>query len=104
MSVFKTNVVGVSNVVQAFLPLLHKSDGIKKIMNMSSILGSISAMEDGNGWGFGSSYCVSKAAVNMMTKMMSNALAKDNFIVYASHPGWCDTGKLNIEKIIHDSN
>ncbi|KAI8878490.1 4-dihydrotrisporin dehydrogenase [Backusella circina FSU 941] len=92
VNVFKTNVVGVSNVVQGFLPLLRKSgDGVKKIMNMSSILGSIAAMEDGSGWGFGSSYCVSKAAVNMMTKMMSNALAKENFIVYASHPGWCDT-------------
>ncbi|KAI8890371.1 4-dihydrotrisporin dehydrogenase [Backusella circina FSU 941] len=93
INVFKTNVCGVTNVTQEFLPLLRKSgqDKIKKIMNISSLHGSISKMQDGNGNGYGSAYCISKAALNMVTKMLSNELAKENFIVYSSTPGWCQT-------------
>jgi NAD(P)-dependent dehydrogenase (short-subunit alcohol dehydrogenase family) len=48
-------------------------------------------MEDANGWGFGVAYCVSKASVNMLTKMTANKLSKENFVVFASHPGWVKT-------------
>lgn len=93
MKIFETNVAGVSEVLKAFLPLLRKrgQDQTKKILNMSSMLGSIADMETGDGLGFGSAYCVSKAAVNMLTKMFANQLAKENFIIYASHPGWVKT-------------
>lgn len=90
---FETNVVGVNEVTKAFVPLLRKrgQDQLKKILNMSSILGSISNMSDASGWGFSVPYCVSKAALNMLTKMTANKLVKENIIVYASHPGWCQT-------------
>ncbi|KAG2208752.1 hypothetical protein INT47_007851 [Mucor saturninus] len=93
MKIFETNVAGVSEVLKAFLPLLRKrgQDQTKKVLNMSSMLGSIADMETGDGLGFGSAYCVSKAAVNMLTKMFANQLAKENFIIYASHPGWVKT-------------
>lgn len=55
------------------------------------MLGSIAQMETGDGFGFGSVYCVSKAGLNMLTKMFACQLAKENFIVYSSHPGWVKT-------------
>lgn len=91
--VFDTNLVAVNEITKAFVPILRKrgQDQIKKILNMSSILGSIGQMEDADGWGFGLAYCVSKASVNMLTKMTANKLSKENFVVFASHPGWVQT-------------
>jgi NAD(P)-dependent dehydrogenase (short-subunit alcohol dehydrogenase family) len=93
MNVFETNVVGVSNVTEAFLPLLRKSgeDKTKKILNMSSIFGSIAVIASINPSSQGAAYAVSKSALNMLTKMTATLLAKENFIVYASHPGWVKT-------------
>ncbi|KAL7317199.1 hypothetical protein PS15m_003586 [Mucor circinelloides] len=92
-NVFNTNLVAVNEVTKAFVPILRKrgQDQVKKILNMSSILGSIGQMEDADGWGFGVAYCVSKAALNMLTKMTANKLGKENFVVFASHPGWVST-------------
>jgi NADP-dependent 3-hydroxy acid dehydrogenase YdfG len=53
MKVFETNVAAVSEVNQVFLPILYKrgQDKTKKILNMSSILGSLANMEIGDGLG-----------------------------------------------------
>lgn len=93
VNVFNTNVVAVADVTTAFLPLLRQrgQENTKKILNMSSILGSISQINAINPTGRGSAYSVSKAALNMLTKLTANQLAEENFIVYASHPGWVKT-------------
>lgn len=93
MNVFETNVVGVANVTEAFLPLLRKrgQDKVKKILNMSSIIGSISVINAINPTSRAAAYAVSKAALNMFTKLNANLLAKDNILSYASHPGWVRT-------------
>ncbi|KAI8981043.1 hypothetical protein BDB01DRAFT_724285 [Pilobolus umbonatus] len=94
MKLFETNVCGVSDVTQAFLPLLRKNnskDKRKKVLNMSSILGSIADTEQSDGTGFGSSYAVSKCALNMVTKLLANHLKDDNVVVFSSHPGWVKT-------------
>ncbi|KAI8884077.1 4-dihydrotrisporin dehydrogenase [Backusella circina FSU 941] len=93
LRVFETNVCGVNDVTLAFLPLLRKSSAeVKKIINVSSRLGSIGLSTTGGIEGlFGSAYCVSKAGLNMMTKMFSNALANESFIVMSIHPGWVKT-------------
>ncbi|KAL9552883.1 hypothetical protein MBANPS3_003557 [Mucor bainieri] len=93
MHVLHTNVVGTSNVTKEFLPLLQKrgKDHVKKIVNISSLLGSIALVNQASPTGIRPSYNISKAALNMYTKMLSNNLAKDNFIVYSSHPGWVKT-------------
>ncbi|KAI9485444.1 MAG: hypothetical protein EXX96DRAFT_603775 [Benjaminiella poitrasii] len=90
---FETNVIGVNEVTKALVPILRKrgQDKMKKVINVSSILGSIDHMTDDKAWGFSVAYCVSKAAVNILTKMTANKLVKENFLVYASHPGWCQT-------------
>ncbi|EPB87863.1 hypothetical protein HMPREF1544_05392 [Mucor circinelloides 1006PhL] len=88
--IFHTNVIGVSNVTKEFLPLLQKrgKDHVKKILNISSLLGSIELINQISPAGDHPAYNISKAALNMYTKMLANNLAKDNFIVYSSHPGW----------------
>ncbi|KAI8982001.1 4-dihydrotrisporin dehydrogenase [Mycotypha africana] len=93
VKVFETNVAAVNEVSKAFVPILRKRGAgcVKKILNMSSLLGSISSMEDATGYGFGVAYCVSKAGTNMLTRAMSSKLGKENFIVYSSHPGWVQT-------------
>jgi NAD(P)-dependent dehydrogenase (short-subunit alcohol dehydrogenase family) len=107
MKVFETNVVGVTEVTQAFLPLLRKrgQDKVKKILNMSSILASITDIGEINSTGRGPAYSVSKAALNMVTRMTANQLAKENFIIYAAHPGWVktDMGGENAPVEPHDS-
>lgn len=63
-------------------------DHVKKILNISSLLGSIELINQISPAGDHPAYNISKAALNMYTKMLANNLAKDNFIVYSSHPGW----------------
>ncbi|CAO3690307.1 unnamed protein product [Rhizopus stolonifer] len=93
--IFETNVVAVNEVTKGFLPLLRKrgNERVKKIVNMSSILGSIKGAGSPGLAFFNSiaSYRVSKTALNMVTKLQSIHLAKENFIVYSIHPGWCQT-------------
>jgi NAD(P)-dependent dehydrogenase (short-subunit alcohol dehydrogenase family) len=93
LRIFETNVIGVSDVTQAFVPLLRKrgQDKVKKILNISSFLGSIADLGIANPTTRGSAYGVSKAALNMLTKMNATLLAKENFIVYSTHPGWVKT-------------
>ncbi|CAO3630187.1 unnamed protein product [Mucor fragilis] len=92
-NIFHTNVIGVSNVTKEFLPLLQKrgKERVKKILNMSSILGSIELSNMASPTGAHPAYNISKAALNMYNKMLAHNLAKDNFIVYSSHPGWVST-------------
>lgn len=93
LRIFETNVGGVSDVTQHFLPLLRKrgQDKVKKVLNISSILGSLTYINTANPTGRGPAYCISKTAVNMLTKLQASALIDENIIVYASHPGWVKT-------------
>lgn len=77
------------DITRSFLPLLRIGDKekTKKILNMSSIIGSINGMTKPTL----PALSVSKAALNMVTKMMANRLSKENFIVFAAHPGWVKT-------------
>jgi NAD(P)-dependent dehydrogenase (short-subunit alcohol dehydrogenase family) len=80
------NAFGPLRMAQKFLPLL-KAGRRKLIVNISSEAGSI-----GNCWRnaeFG--YCMSKAALNMQSKIMQNNLGPQGFKVLAIHPGWMRT-------------
>ncbi|CEG83675.1 hypothetical protein RMATCC62417_17555 [Rhizopus microsporus] len=89
MKTFETNVAGVVETTNAFLPLLRKrgKDHTKKIVNISSLLGSVGLCDST----LAAAYRVSKSAVNMVTKLQSLQLAEENFIVYSAHPGWVQT-------------
>ncbi|KAI8051899.1 4-dihydrotrisporin dehydrogenase [Gilbertella persicaria] len=93
LKTFETNVCGTSEATQAFLPLLRKrgQDKVKKIVNISSILGSLAKINEINPNGGVVDYNISKTALNMLTRVTAHVLEKENFIVYASHPGWVKT-------------
>ena len=58
-----------------------------KIVNTSSILGSISQAFSTPSY----SYSISKAALNMVTKLLSSQLRMKQIIVISVHPGWVRT-------------
>jgi len=86
LDTFAANVVGPVLLTQALAPLLEKS-GAAKVMNVSSILGSIADTE-----AFGTpSYAISKAALNMATRQLAHALKPHGVTVFCAHPGWVKT-------------
>jgi NAD(P)-dependent dehydrogenase (short-subunit alcohol dehydrogenase family) len=91
--VFETNLFGLVAVTQAFLPLLKQSPA-GRIVNLSSILGSISEHADANSFIYNfllTAYDSSKAAVNLYTVELAHALKATTIKVNAAHPGWVKT-------------
>ncbi|MCX7654763.1 MAG: SDR family oxidoreductase [Fervidobacterium sp.] len=87
---FKVNTLGPYIIVQE----LYKAGKIKqgtKIINVSSILGSIA----NTGGTTSIPYSISKAALNMVTKLLAHRL-KDMYVI-SIHPGWVktDMGGMN---------
>ena len=81
---FATNARAPFLLTQALAPAL--ADGAT-VANISSQLGSIAAVG-----GFGTpSYAISKAAQNMATALLAQALADRGITVIALHPGWVQT-------------
>lgn len=77
------NAYGPLRVTRAFLPLLEQSDrGI--LVNISSEAGSVGANWRDTGFG----YCMSKAALNMQSRILEKYLAPRGVKVFAIHPGW----------------
>jgi NAD(P)-dependent dehydrogenase (short-subunit alcohol dehydrogenase family) len=92
-STFETNVFGLIAVTQAFLPLLKQSPA-GRIVNMSSILGSIAEHSDPNSFIYGMrlpAYDASKAAVNMYTAELAQTFKGTKLKINAAHPGWVKT-------------
>lgn len=87
--VLSTNVTAVHLITQAFLPLLEKGN-LKKIVNITSTLGSI-AMAEGYLQSPSAAYKVSKAALNMLTVQYAFQLGKQGFTVFCISPGWLKT-------------
>jgi len=80
---FSINAIGTLRATQTILPSLRKGAG-KKIINISSKMGSISDNTSGGSY----AYRMSKAAVNMATRSLANDLRHDGFVVLTFHPGW----------------
>jgi NAD(P)-dependent dehydrogenase (short-subunit alcohol dehydrogenase family) len=90
---FDTNFFGLIAVTQAFLPLLKKSPA-GRIVNLSSILGSIAEHGDANSSIYPArliGYDASKAAVNMFTVELALELKDTAIKVNSAHPGWVKT-------------
>ena len=86
LGVYDVNSLGPLRVVKAFLPLLRNCSGAK-VINISSESGSIGACRRQKEF----DYCMSKAALNMASKLLSNYLKKDHILVLSLHPGWMRT-------------
>jgi NAD(P)-dependent dehydrogenase (short-subunit alcohol dehydrogenase family) len=85
LRVFNVNAVGSLRVVRALLPRLRAGKG-KKIVNLTSVLGSITEAAGGR-----YAYRMSKVALNMATRLLAQDLAGDGFRTVALHPGWVQT-------------
>jgi NAD(P)-dependent dehydrogenase (short-subunit alcohol dehydrogenase family) len=101
MRVFDVNTVGPLRCVKAFVLLLKQGMSPKVVM-ISSSAGSIA----GQGGGRGVPYCVSKAGLNMLTKLLYFHLRDEGIATTAIHPGWVRTdmggssGALSVEESV----
>jgi NAD(P)-dependent dehydrogenase (short-subunit alcohol dehydrogenase family) len=83
---FKVNTLGALFLTQE----LYKNKKLKqggKIINIDSILGSISNASGTTSY----SYSISKAALNMATKLLSGFFVREKIVVFSVHPGWVRT-------------
>ncbi|KAI1135169.1 NAD(P)-binding protein [Hypoxylon sp. FL0543] len=87
----EVNVEAVQNLTVALLPLLKQGQR-KTVLNMSSIVGSITLLER-----FliapHHAYKVSKAALNCLTKLYALDFDKEGFTFFAVSPGWVKTAQ-----------
>jgi NAD(P)-dependent dehydrogenase (short-subunit alcohol dehydrogenase family) len=93
MDVFNVNTLGSLRMSQSFMPLLLRGE-TKIIVNISSEAGSISNCHRDSWY----AYCMSKAALNMQSKLVHNGFKPLGGRVLAMHPGWVQTymqGKLD---------
>jgi NAD(P)-dependent dehydrogenase (short-subunit alcohol dehydrogenase family) len=81
--ILDTNLVGYFRMAKACVPIMQENGG-GKIINIGSIAGK--TPQPGMGI-----YCVSKAGVLMLTKVLAAELAEDNIQVNAIAPGFVKT-------------
>jgi NAD(P)-dependent dehydrogenase (short-subunit alcohol dehydrogenase family) len=90
---FETNLFAAFALTKALLTLLKKSDAAR-IVNMSSILGSVSLQATPGSPTYGTklfAYNASKAALNVMTISLAHELRGTRIKVNSAHPGWVKT-------------
>ncbi|MGN6419233.1 MAG: SDR family NAD(P)-dependent oxidoreductase [Pseudobacter sp.] len=87
---FDTNFFGLVELTNSVLPLLLKS-GEASILNISSNMGSLQLHSRQEPLARTFAYNASKAAVNMYTIHLANALRDQQVRVNAVHPGWVKT-------------
>ena len=85
-TVFNVNTLGPLRVLQGLIPLLRAASNAKVVM-ISSSVGSIAGQTGGRGV----PYCVSKAALNMLTRLLYFHCRDDGVAIVAIHPGWVRT-------------
>lgn len=83
---FETNVVGVLRLTRALAPLLEKGSN-PRVINVSSLAGSIGRKEDHAYY----AYSTSKAALNMATRAVAAEYKPRGICVVALSPGWVKT-------------
>ncbi len=92
---YDINALGPVRVVEAFLPLVEAS-ALKRLCFVSSEAGSIGAAQRTSWFG----YTMSKAALNMATRILFNHLRPEGFTFRVYHPGWVRSyisGKKGVE-------
>ncbi len=84
--VFETNLMGIFSVIQSLLSNVLASQE-KKIVAISSILGSITHTTEANYYAYRSS----KAALNMLMRTISLDIKVKKGKAFLFHPGWVQT-------------
>lgn len=83
--VVETNLFGAWRLAAAFLPLLRRS-GHGRIVNVSSGAGQLSEMGGGR-----AAYRVSKAGLNVLTRILAADEEAHGILANSSDPGWVRT-------------
>ncbi len=81
---FDTNVTGLVMFTESIIDLV-KENG--KVFNISSIMGTLNRISKSDS----PAYRMSKSAVNMYTKILSDRLSDKKITVNSIHPGWVKT-------------
>ncbi len=82
---FDTNLFGVWEMIQTFLPLMQKN-GYGRIVNVSSGAGAWSSQTGGT-----PGYSLSKIALNALTVQFNNHILTEDILINAVCPGWVRT-------------
>jgi NAD(P)-dependent dehydrogenase (short-subunit alcohol dehydrogenase family) len=86
MKTYNVNALGAIRVTRAVLPLLRRGSA-RKIVHITSGMGSISDNTSGGAYG----YRMSKAALNMASKSISVDLHGERILSIVVNPGWVQT-------------
>lgn len=82
----EVNVYGALRLCQALVPIMRKR-GYGRVVNLSSELGSLTHMNEGQRL----AYRMSKAALNAMTRVLAAEVAGSGVLINAMCPGWVHT-------------
>jgi NAD(P)-dependent dehydrogenase (short-subunit alcohol dehydrogenase family) len=85
-TVFDVNATGAMLVLKALLDLLLHADR-PRVLNFSSLLGSVSVRQSGGDY----AYAASKAALNIMTRSFAAEYRDAGLVAIAVTPGWVHT-------------
>ena len=83
---YEVNALGPLRVIRAVLPHLRRGTG-KKVLNVTSGMGSIEDNTSGGWYG----YRMSKAALDMATRSLAVDLKSDKIACAVINPGWVQT-------------
>jgi NAD(P)-dependent dehydrogenase (short-subunit alcohol dehydrogenase family) len=90
---FEVNLFSVINVTSILLPLIRAAEA-GRIVNLGSIIGSLGVHTAPDSFLTGlkpTAYAASKAALNMYTVCLADALKDTAIKVNSAHPGWVKT-------------
>lgn len=85
--VFEINTLGPMRVTRAFTDLLRKGREPRRLVHMTSLMGSIDDNRSGGAW----PYRLTKCALNMAGVNMAHEFREDGIVSVVLHPGWVRT-------------
>lgn len=85
--VFEVNALGPMRVAQAFVPFLRNGRHPRRLVGITSLMGSLADNRSGGSY----PYRISKAALNMAAVNLAHELREEEIVSAVLHPGWVQT-------------